>query len=1315
MQAVATEEIPKVLGKSNCFYFSVPWRTGGVNSSKCSEHSTYIFNFCKLFTEKIIQLIDNAYEDRQDFIKSSEYYSEPDEIIHHLQFCVAKCESFCGRKDSLEAVKKYVLDQSSRKPLVIHAESGAGKTSLMAFIMKSLSKWFGKPYIGVIRFLGTSPGTINLYDVLLSVCGQLADATDIIMEPIGYQNFASLVQYMPRFLRRVATAAKMPIVILLDSVDQLSPANSAYTMKWLPLNLPANVRLIISTLPSEHNILSNMKKRIPENSCYLQVPVLQEMTVKEIVSKYLSSKQRSLTNDQLMILISKFQHDPCPLYLKLLLDKAASWHSYTQLSHMNLGDCARLAIHLLFESLEKKFGRILVQTALGFITVSLNGITEIEMEDALSCADYVLDDVYQFHDPPSDGIVRIPPLLWARIYDDLKEYLVDRLSQGKTTKYWYHRQFTEVATERYLTGQNGMLLHKKMLEIFLADSGVQRTIKLTKRNKTVINADRQVTHQPMIAKNRRKLECITHHLINAKSQVSLDTAKEQVFCNYDFLTTKITSFSVQHVVDEMDAFLIERPDKEIKAIRDFMNSSVADLRYPMHLAVHLLAGVASDDGCIFLDELLRRARYCVYNHKEPLLIPEGSCFAPRELSSTVVTHCMIGCKELIASNGTYVCTKEEGVDDGEEVSAVLNITNGEHEILDKFKHTDCLVPPLLTDSKLYMLTQSSLVYHNLNTGDSARIGINSGSTKDELYVSCVSSQEHGLVGLFRSNGIFYVWDLTLEECIEKLDLTEWSDVMNIGIDRSNLVVTGALKKCVDDQLGVILTKSLASGETEMVHTQYPLISNSLRTLHSSEYMIGLSQIEGKCCSVVVVGLTPLKVVRVMELQSNVKVMESFTSVHGSVVCVINAGGNADLYSLGTGENLISFNTEEGQLETVLAAQVTLDEVPAIVFGRKNGDITFHSLERGEQIRQVKAFDSSVKKILLQENSLVACAVNTQLKVWDLEKLLQLGGMLNIGCQKDNSVYEEMMATAVEISLCSQRLYTSTRGKDIKVWDISSGKLLACYPCGMIASYLKVCKGESELLVVLSKRSEIVKVLHSETGKEAIPNMPTNVLAVTLSKDKCTLYVITHNEGRLRLHEFELPRLRLARNFRLQKGLNFKTVAAILSWTERYIVLVVECTAEDRKSIEGQWKKGGFPPQPHPYRFSAIDLTHTSGTLLHCYRQLSKIPALGTAMVAHTGNTMIFCVRRCVCFWDIPTGRCDQMITKSGRHGMFYNPSWLGGGDNDATAYATTIVQSDDRNFVVLGSDDGYVTTYRAESGAPVGMKAPITKHHVPVS
>jgi hypothetical protein len=69
-------------------------------------------------------------------------------------------------------------------------------------------------------------------------------------------------------------------------------------------------------------------------------------------------------------------------------------------------------LYYLLRRVENKHGWMLVSHALAYVTASKNGISEPEIEDLISLDDKVLDDIYQYHLPPTR---RIPPLLWTRV------------------------------------------------------------------------------------------------------------------------------------------------------------------------------------------------------------------------------------------------------------------------------------------------------------------------------------------------------------------------------------------------------------------------------------------------------------------------------------------------------------------------------------------------------------------------------------------------------------------------------------------------------------------------------------------------------------------------------------------------------------------------------------------------------------------------------------------------------------------------------------------------------------------------------------
>ena len=75
---------------------------------------------------------------------------------------------------------------------------------------------------------------------------------------------------------------------------------------------------------------------------------------------------------------------------------------------------------------------------------------------AMCADDQVLDDIYQYHLPPTR---RVPPLLWTRLRGDLPGYLADSEADGVIVINWYHRQFRlPTITVQTVGDNNGIFL-----------------------------------------------------------------------------------------------------------------------------------------------------------------------------------------------------------------------------------------------------------------------------------------------------------------------------------------------------------------------------------------------------------------------------------------------------------------------------------------------------------------------------------------------------------------------------------------------------------------------------------------------------------------------------------------------------------------------------------------------------------------------------------------------------------------------------------------------------------------------------------------
>jgi len=225
-------------------------------------------------------------------------------------------------------------------------------------IMKSLPSWFGEDSVRMIRFLGTSPDSTDIFSVIYNLMGQLADVFDQILEPDGAASFKKQTAYLPRFLRNVGRKCKSKdsdrghIFILLDSIDQLSSAYNAHDMTWLPLDFPPNVHIILSMLPETHNCLANARKVIKDTNAFLELKPIAESTGQEIIDAYLKSKNRVITAAQNKLILSCLEKAPSPLFLKLLMDKSLTWHSYTPVDDIKLAASVREAINQQFKVLK---------------------------------------------------------------------------------------------------------------------------------------------------------------------------------------------------------------------------------------------------------------------------------------------------------------------------------------------------------------------------------------------------------------------------------------------------------------------------------------------------------------------------------------------------------------------------------------------------------------------------------------------------------------------------------------------------------------------------------------------------------------------------------------------------------------------------------------------------------------------------------------------------------------------------------------------------------------------------------------------------
>jgi NACHT domain- and WD repeat-containing protein len=367
------------------------------------------------------------------------------EIWAHEDFGRDRCAHFVGREEPLAAIAGY-LKGGDTKPLAIVGEPGSGKSALMAKAIEQAQLAHSNALV-VYRFIGATPASSDGRALLDSLCRQITRAYsgDESTIPSEYNDLAL------EFGKRLELAeAERPLIVVLDALDQLS--GTARSLSWLPANLPANVRLAVSTLPGECEKALVAKHPTPD---VVTVKRMSSAEADTLLTNWLGHAGRALQPAQRTEVLDRFgRSEGLPLYLRLAFEEARLWRSYTSSADTVLNEGVQGLIRKnLFPRLSQRtnHGDVLVRHALGYLAASRFGLSEDEVLDVLSADDAVLDDfaARSFQKLPER---RLPIVVWSRLYFDVEPYLAERSSEGTTLLAFYHNQLREAATAECLEG-----------------------------------------------------------------------------------------------------------------------------------------------------------------------------------------------------------------------------------------------------------------------------------------------------------------------------------------------------------------------------------------------------------------------------------------------------------------------------------------------------------------------------------------------------------------------------------------------------------------------------------------------------------------------------------------------------------------------------------------------------------------------------------------------------------------------------------------------------------------------------------------------
>jgi len=368
------------------------------------------------------------------------------------RFSINKSGIYVERAAYFDQLDQFVHDNGP--PLTITGSSGLGKSALIAhWIMKKRGKRSWITHLTqdidgaipiIFHFVGATKDSTDWMMMLQHIIGELKDTFDFEIDIPNNPD-----QLRVAFSVAISKAAlKGKVVLVIDAVNQLEDRDGALDLVWLPMNVPPNVRLILSIL--EGKTLSETQNRGWQ---ILEIKPLNTEERKQFIIGYLGYFGKTLA-PHLVDQMAQTPQTANPLYLKTLLDEIRLHGDHFTLEATIQDYLSAGTVDSLYEKILERYERDytgdvegVVQNSLSYIWSANKGLSETELLDLLGEPGHPLPRAY-----------------WSPFYLAAEQGLINRSGLLSCA----HDYFRHAIERRYLsTEQNRVDIHAKLAEYFL--------------------------------------------------------------------------------------------------------------------------------------------------------------------------------------------------------------------------------------------------------------------------------------------------------------------------------------------------------------------------------------------------------------------------------------------------------------------------------------------------------------------------------------------------------------------------------------------------------------------------------------------------------------------------------------------------------------------------------------------------------------------------------------------------------------------------------------------------------------------------------
>lgn len=293
----------------------------------------------------------------------------------HQAFAQSRRRAYIAKPTYVRTLDDFVdagSPDNEHRALVVHGESGSGKSSLLAYWITQFQRKHPESFV-VVHHIGASSSHGDHVAVLRHVISEIRERYAVDEEiPVMPEK---LERSFPAWLGRLSIPGSEGMLLVIDAVNQLDEPEQH--LGWLPEIIQPKLKLVVSTT-------SGVSLQKARSRGWAEIEILP-LTIEEreaVIVRFLGEYRKGLSTAQTRR-IATAEQCASPLYLRVLLEELRLAPDHTSLDdqiadYLEAPDCPRLFQRVL-ERMERDYGDEVVQQTMMFVWASRAGLSEAEL------------------------------------------------------------------------------------------------------------------------------------------------------------------------------------------------------------------------------------------------------------------------------------------------------------------------------------------------------------------------------------------------------------------------------------------------------------------------------------------------------------------------------------------------------------------------------------------------------------------------------------------------------------------------------------------------------------------------------------------------------------------------------------------------------------------------------------------------------------------------------------------------------------------------------------------------------------------------